>query len=203
MFTGLVEAVGTVGEVREVPAGRRLVVRAPELAAELAVGDSVAVDGACLTAVETGPDAFAVDVIGTTLSRTVAGRYRPGARVNLERALRLGDRLGGHMVQGHVDAVGELAAVRREGDYWLLDVRIPPEVARTTILHGSITISGVSLTVNALEGERCQVAIIPHTWEHTNLRDLHPGDPVNLEGDLIGKYVGKMVSAWAGANGAG
>jgi len=199
MFTGLIEAVGTVGEVREMQAGRRLVIHAPQLGAALAVGDSVAVDGACLTAVETGPDAFAVEVIGTTLSRTVAGRYRPGSRVNLERALRLGDRLGGHMVQGHIDATGELEAVHKEGDYRLLDFRIPPEVAQTTILHGSITISGVSLTVNALEGERCQVAIIPHTWEHTTLCDLRPGDPVNLEGDLIGKYVGKMVSAWGGA----
>jgi riboflavin synthase len=196
MFTGLVEAVGAVTAVTELEGGRRIWVAAP-WTSDVARGESIAVDGACLTAAEVEDDAFSVEVVGTTLSRTTLGRYRPGTRVNLERALRLSDRLGGHLVQGHVDAVGTLEGVRDEGSYHLLDFGIPAEIEAVTILHGSIAISGVSLTVNALRPGRCQVAIIPHTWEHTNLRDLRPGDPVNLEGDLVGKYVARMAAAWA------
>jgi riboflavin synthase len=200
MFTGLVEAVGTVDDVHELNESRRIRIRAPGIADELSIGESVSVDGACLTAVEVGGGAFAVEAIGTTLSRTIAGGYRAGTRVNLERALRLSDRLGGHLVQGHVDAVGELEGVRQEGTHRLLDFRIPPDVASVTILHGSIAINGVSLTVNALTAGGCQVAIIPHTWERTTLSDLRPGDPVNLEGDLIGKYVSRMAAAWGGGS---
>lgn len=202
MFTGLVEAVGVVERVVETEGGRRLSLRAPEVARDMSVGDSVAVDGACLTAVDVTSDGFAVEVVGTTLSRTIAGLYRPGSRVNLERALRLGDRLGGHLVQGHVDAVGALEGARERGAYRLLDFRIPPEVEEVTVVHGSIAISGVSLTVNDLAPGRCQVAVIPHTWERTNLRALGSGDPVNLEADLIGKYVARLASAWRPESGA-
>lgn len=200
MFTGIVEAVGTVTAVEEGEGARVVTIRAPEVVDEtLAPGASVSVDGACLTAVDVTADAFTVEAIGTTLSRTVARSYRPGIRVNLERALRMGDRLDGHLVQGHVDGLGELIGSERRGDYWLLDIAIPRAVGETTILHGSIAINGVSLTVNALPGpEVCQVAIIPHTWTHTNLSDLEPGDPVNLEGDLIGKYVGSILAARQG-----
>jgi len=195
MFTGLVEAVGTLEAVRELRGGRRLTFRAPAVAEGLDVGDSVAVDGACLTVVEIAAGGFSVEAIGTTLSRTVAARYREGSRVNLERALRLGDRLGGHLVQGHVDGLGELLAVQEAGEYRLMDFRIPADVDEVTVLHGSITLNGVSLTVNALPGpERCQVAIIPHTWDRTNLGELRPGDPVNVEGDLIGKHVGRILA---------
>jgi riboflavin synthase len=196
MFTGLVEAVGTVSDVLEVPNGRRVSIRSTEISSEIRQGDSVAVDGVCLTAIEATPESFAVEVIGTTLSRTNLGRCAWGTRVNLERALRLGDRLGGHMVQGHVDAIGTLNSVLDEGTYHLMHFRIPPEVEAVTILHGSIAINGVSLTVNALHAGICQVGIIPHTWTHTTLGELVPGDPVNLEGDMIGKYVARMVSAW-------
>ena len=195
MFTGIVEAVGVVAAVEEARGGRRLTVQAPGLAPELGVGDSVAVDGACLTVVEPGSGGFQVDVIGTTLSRTVAAGYRAGSRVNLERALRLGDRLDGHLVQGHVDGVGELVSVTDEGEYQLLDVRIPADLDGFLIPHGSVTLNGVSLTVTALPGPgRCHVAIIPHTWAYTNLADLRPGDPVNVEADLIGKYVGRILA---------
>lgn len=194
MFTGIVEAIGVVTDTRELQGARRIVFRAPEVVAGLAPGDSVAVDGACLTAVELLPDGFAVDAIGTTLSRTVAGRYGEGSRVNLERAVKVGDRLDGHMVQGHVDGVGTVRGVQPRGEYRLVDLDMPAEVEEVTILHGSITINGVSMTVNALpEAGVCQVAVIPHTWKVTNFGDLGPGDPVNLEGDLIGKYVGKML----------
>ena len=195
MFSGIVEATGTVSRVEARAAGRRLHFHAPELLDDLTVGASVAVDGACLTAVEVHPDGFSVDVIGPTLDRTVAGGYREGMRVNLERALRLGDRLDGHLVQGHVDGVGEVLAVDLQGDRWLVDVRLPSAVDAVTILHGSITLNGVSLTVNALPGPgSCQVVLIPQTRAVTTLGGLRAGDTVNLEGDLIGKYVGKMLA---------
>jgi riboflavin synthase len=200
MFTGLVEAVGTVTDVVEGEGVRRVTIAASEVAG-LERGDSIAVDGVCLTAVEVRDGGFSVDVVGSTLARTTLGRYRYGTRVNLERPIRMGDRLDGHLVQGHVDAVGTLESVREDGEYRLLDFRIPTDVGAVTILHGSIAISGVALTVNALTPGSCQVAIIPHTWEHTNLRDLRPGDPVNLEGDMIGKYLGRMVAAWSRAAG--
>jgi riboflavin synthase len=199
LFSGIIEAVGTIATVRELEEARELAVRAPDVTDGLLPGASIAVDGACLTAVEILDDGFKIEAVGTTLSRTVAKTYRRGSRVNLERSLRLGDRLDGHLVQGHVDAVGEVVRVARRGEYHLIDVRLPPSVAELTVLHGSIAINGVSLTVNSLhEPDICQVAIIPYTWEHTNLADLESGDPVNLEGDLIGKYVGRMLSARGG-----
>jgi riboflavin synthase len=159
-------------------------------------GDSIAVDGACLTAVEVTDTSFRIDAVLSTLERTVAGTYRPGARVNLERAMVMGARLDGHMVQGHVDGMGELVALRDEGGTRFLDFRVPREVWEQTILHGSIALNGISLTVNALEApDRLQVAIIPHTWEVTNLASLAVGDRVNVEGDLLGKYVGRILAA--------
>ena len=196
MFTGIVEAIGTVAEVAPTPNGRRLRMVAPGVLDGLAVGASVAVDGACLTAAALHPDGFSVDVIAPTLERTIVGAYERGTAVNLERALRLGDRLDGHLVQGHVDAVGEVLAVTDAGDTRLVDLALPDHVDRVTILHGSITVNGVSLTVSELpEPGRCRVALIPHTRAATTLGTLAPGDRVNLEGDLIGKYVGRWVAA--------
>ena len=202
MFTGIVEATGVVSGVDTSAGGLRVRFRAPDVIEGLTVGRSVAVDGSCLTAVELHPDGFSVDVIGTTLERTVAGGYREGMRVNLERGLRLGDPLDGHMVQGHVDGIGQVLAVRSEGDPVLVDVRLPPAVEAVTILHGSITLNGVSLTVNALPGPgNCQVAVIPYTLNVTTLGNLRTGDAVNLEGDLIGKYVGRMLASRRAAAG--
>lgn len=194
MFTGIIREVGSVRSLEEVDGGRRLTVLAPALAGDVEEGDSVAVDGTCLTVTGAGGDAFTVEVVGTTLSRTVAGVYETGTPVNLEPALTLADGLDGHLVQGHVDGVGELVERRRVGNHRLLTVEIPAEVWELTILHGSVALNGVSLTVNALtSGNRIEVAIIPHTWSHTNLDRLEPGDPVNVEGDLLGKYVGRIV----------
>jgi riboflavin synthase len=196
MFTGIVEATGMVAGVSAVANGRRIRFRAPDVVEGLRVGASLAVDGACLTAVAVYPEGFSVDVIGTTLERTIAGRYAEGARVNLERALKLGDRLDGHLVQGHVDGVGGVLAVSDEGETRLVELSLPAEVDAVTILHGSIAVNGVSLTVSALPGPgRCQVALIPHTRAVTTLGELRVGDPVNLEGDLIGKYVVRMVAS--------
>lgn len=196
MFTGIVEATGRILRTEDLAATRRFVVEAPAFAHELSAGDSIAVDGACLTAVTLEGDTFSVDVIGTTLERTIAGTYEAGSRVNLERAMRADARLDGHLVQGHVDGVGELLDVRREGEYWLMDFRIPADVAGNTILHGSIALNGVSLTVSDLldDESAVRIGIIPFTHEHTNLGVLRPGDPVNVEGDLIGKYVGRILA---------
>jgi len=195
MFTGIVEAVGRVRGIEDRDAIRRFWVEAPGLAAELRPGDSVAVDGACLTVVEPRADAFGVDVIGTTLERTVAGGYREGAPVNLERALEAGSRLDGHIVQGHIDGVGHLVRCTMDGEYWLMDFRLPAAVAALTVERGSVAINGVSLTVSEMpEPEVCRIGVIPFTHAHTNLGSLAEGDPVNVEGDLIGKYVGKVLA---------
>ena len=194
MFSGIVEEVGVVRAVQELDGAREIRIEASSILDDLAPGASVSLDGACHTAVSVLEDGFTVHSIGTTLSRTVSGSYAEGTPVNLERSLALGGRLDGHLVQGHVDGVGQLVAVSEEGEYRLLDFRIPPEIAARTILHGSIAINGVSLTVNAiLDDDLCQVGIIPFTWEHTNLGRLGLGDPVNVEGDMIGKYVRRML----------
>ena len=203
MFTGIVEAIGTVVEIAATQEGRRIRVRATKVGDGLASGGSIAVDGACLTVVESDPEGFAVDVIEATLDRTVAGRYQEGTRVNLERALRLGDRLDGHLVQGHVDGMGEVVTLRGGAspqEQRLVELALPGEVAAATIPLGSLTVNGVSLTVDALPAPgRCRVALIPHTRRVTTLDQLRAGDPVNLEGDLIGKYVGKMLTPWRAA----
>lgn len=196
MFTGIIAAVGVVERVDQLDGARRIRfgAGAPVLDG-LERGDSVAVDGACLTPVTVDHDGFEVEAVLSTLERTVAGLYRPGSRVNLERALALGERLDGHLVQGHVDGLGRLERVEVRGETRFLTVRVPPEVHGATILHGSIALNGVSLTVNALdEPDLVQIAVIPHTWSHTNFADLRPGDPVNVEGDLLGKYVGRMLA---------
>ena len=195
MFTGIIEAMGEVVDATDVPGLRRLTVHVePAFLEGVAPGASIAVDGACLTPVTVGEDRFQVELVLSTLDRTVAGGYAPGSRVNLERAMRADGRLDGHLVQGHVDGIGELLGIHEEGDTRFLDFRIPREVWDLTILHGSISLNGISLTVNTLEApDRCQVAIIPHTWTHTNLSVLEPGDGVNVEGDLMGKYVQKIL----------
>jgi riboflavin synthase len=202
MFTGIVEEVGVVRAVRPLGHGVELDIQAETVLAGLALGDSIAIDGVCQTVVAAGADHFTVQAIATTLERTTFGGFDSGRRVNLERALALGQRLGGHMVQGHVDAVGSVTAIEPRGELVLIDVVVPPEIAAVTILHGSITINGISLTVNSLPAPGVvQVSIIPYTWGHTNLSDLAVGDGVNLEGDLIGKYVRQLLGAPAGGHG--
>jgi riboflavin synthase len=194
MFTGLIEAVGIVRSTEVRADGRRIVIDAPPLMDDLAIGDSIAVDGVCQTVVERNGRGFAIDSIATTLSRTTLGALQPGTSVNLERALQLGGRLGGHLVQGHVDATGVVVAIERAGKHVLLDVEMPDDVADVTVLHGSIAIQGVSLTVNGLPARnRAQVALIPHTCEQTTLRHLRVGDRVNLEGDMIGRFVAHLL----------
>jgi riboflavin synthase len=199
MFTGIIETTGLIRGVEDRETIRRFRVEAPALVAGLKAGDSVAVDGACLTVVELTEDAFAVDVIGTTLQRTIAGTYAEGTRVNLERALRVDQRIDGHLVQGHVDGMGHLVRCTMEGEFWLMDVRLPDDVAALTVERGSVAINGVSLTVSEELGDGVfRIGLIPYTYEHTNLGDLEDGAGVNVEGDLIGKYVGKVLAERAG-----
>lgn len=194
MFTGIVEEIGTLQGVREVGNGAVFTIAAETVLDGMGLGDSVAVDGACLTVTSLPEGAFTVQAVGTTLGRTTFGGFREGQRVNLERALALGQRLGGHVVQGHVDGLGTVESIRREEELVLIEFTMPEDVAAVTVLHGSITVSGVSLTVNELPRPGvCQVSIIPFTWEHTNLADLAVGDAVNLEGDTIGKYVRHLL----------
>lgn len=192
MFTGLIEAVGVIRERTDVERGARLVVEAP-FASELAKGESVAVDGACLTAEDRDGETFRCTVVQTTLDRTTLGGFLRGRRVNLERALRAGDRIGGHFVQGHVDGVGEVLGLDSRGSTVLLRVRLPEAVERTTVERGSLAVDGVSLTVSRLEPGVAEVALVPHTWEHTALDRLEPGATVNLEADLLGKYVARLT----------
>jgi riboflavin synthase len=199
MFTGIVEAVGLIRDIERRSATHRFWVEAPSLAPELADGASVAVDGACLTVVAREKDRFAFDVIGTTLERTIAGTYADGTPVNLERALRADSRLDGHLVQGHVDGIGYLERCMMEGEFWLMDFRLPAAVASLTVEHGSVTINGVSLTVSEILGaDVCRIGVIPYTHRHTNLGRLQTGDAVNVEGDLVGKYVQKILSSRGG-----
>ncbi len=190
MFTGIVEEVGCVGSVDHRQDAVRLVITASRVLDGLERGDSMAIEGVCQTVVELEDRRFAVDTVATTLSRTTLGELRAGDPVNLERALSLGARLGGHLVQGHVDGVGIVRGVVPGEQHVLLDVEVTDDVADVTPLHGSIAINGVSLTVNTLPAPGLvQVALIPYTWKHTTLADLRPGDRVNLEGDMFGKFV--------------
>ena len=196
MFTGLITAVGRVRAVHQGTDGLRLTIGASYRG--IRRSESIAVDGACLTVERAGKGWFSVHVVRTSLERTLFGDYTKGRQVNLERALRVGDRVGGHLVQGHVDGVGRVRSVRADGDAWLLDLEVPAEVARLSIPLGSITVDGVSLTVNATLGPAIiQVSLIPFTFQHTTLGRKQPDDGVHLEGDLIGKYVQQLLGSRA------
>ncbi|MEO8580871.1 MAG: riboflavin synthase [Gemmatimonadales bacterium] len=194
MFTGLIEQVGEVEGVRQTDAGRELVIRAPF--SDLESGESIALNGACLTVREFGAGWFDVAAVATTLERTTIADWHAGTRVNLERAVRAGDRLGGHIVQGHVDCVGVVAAADRAGDALLVDVSVPPSLEPLFVLHGSVTIDGVSLTVNELKSGGLQLSLIEYTLRHTNLGDLKPGARVHVEADVIAKHVRRLLEPY-------
>jgi len=194
MFTGLVEDVGTIVRADRRSDALVLAVRPARIAvSELAVGASVCHDGACLTVTETNRETFSVLAGAETLARTTLGGLRVGGKVNLERALRVGDRLGGHWVTGHVDGVGELASRRDAGANLVLALRAPQTLLRYVVEKGSIAVAGVSLTVNAVDGETFSIAIIPHTRDHTTLGELAVGGAVNLEVDILAKHVEKLL----------
>lgn len=197
MFTGLISHVGDVVDVARTAAGRVMTVSAPW--DDVVEGESIALDGVCLTATAQSPWRFSVAAVETTIDRTTAGAWSAGTRVNLERALRAGDRLGGHLVQGHVDGVGEIVSVRQQGDALLIDVSVWEGAEALCVPQGSITIDGVSLTVHALTAPRTvQVSVIDYTRRHTTLGDRKSGDRVNVELDVIGKYVRQLAAPWSG-----
>jgi len=199
MFTGLIEEVGKVLSVTGGNGTTRLVVTSSNLVREMKKGDSIAVSGVCLTAVDLKPERIGFDLATETLARTSLGRLKTSSEVNLELPMKAGGRMGGHIVQGHVDGVGKLLGLERipgKEDFWLY-VEIPAELAKYVVFKGSISIEGISLTVAQIEGTKVTVAIIPHTFEATNLKSLKPGDPINIEADIIAKYAEKMLKGEA------
>jgi riboflavin synthase len=196
MFTGIVEYMGQVETLAHTAEGGRLVIRAPEVvAAGLAIANSIAVNGCCLTVVELGDGTFAADLSGETLRRTGFGEIKPGTRVNLERPLSAGKEFGGHFVQGHVDGVGRVTRLVPEGENWWYSVRVPQELHRYVAMKGSIALDGISLTVAGWHEGIVDIAIIPFTWTHTNIQQLTVGDPVNVECDILAKYVERLLLA--------
>ena len=206
MFNGLIEALGEVDELAPIPSGLCLGVRTA-VAGELALGESIAVNGVCLTVVRAGEASFAAEVSPETMRVTGLGGLRPGDAVNLERSMRADARVGGHFVQGHVDATGRIEGVRRDAEFYWVTVSYPPALSPCLVLKGSIAVDGISLTVAALRDDGFDVQIVPYTWKHTNLGRARVGAVVNLECDIIGKYVvralevGEYGRAAAGGDG--
>lgn len=194
MFTGIIEELGRVRSIEERGENARIVIDARIVTEGTSHGDSIAVNGVCLTALDIHDDSFAADVSSETLLRSTLGSLKPGAPVNLERAVTLATRLGGHMVQGHVDARGQFMSVEDHGESWTLRIGFPPEIARYLVFKGSVAVEGISLTIANLGENYFEIAIIPKTWEVTNLSHLRPGDGVNLEVDVIGKYVERLLA---------
>ena len=189
MFTGIIEEIGRVERIESLGGGIRLTVHGPRTVVDLRKGDSVSINGVCQTVIMHDQQTFTVEVVEETLSKTTMSEFRRGRCVNLERALRLGDRMGGHIVQGHVDGVGVIRSIRPQQTSSLVDIEVPTPLTRYVVPIGSIAIDGISFTVAALEGLLLTVAVIPHTMEQTTFRDASDGTRVNLECDLIGKYI--------------
>jgi len=195
MFTGIIEHLGTVESLQANAEGGRLTVHAPTVAGKLAVSNSIAVDGCCLTVVTLDGERFSADLSGETLRKTSIGEWRTGTRVNLEQPLTPGKEFGGHFVLGHVDTVGRVVQLEPEGENWWYGVEVPESFARYIVAQGSISIDGISLTVARWNGRVAEIAIIPYTREHTNIRNKKIGDAVNLECDVLGKYVERYLEA--------
>ena len=194
MFTGIIEELGSVRTIEERGENARIVISARTVTEGTKHGDSIAVNGVCLTALDIQPGSFAADVSRETLLRSTLGALKPGTPVNLERAVTPETRLGGHIVQGHVDARGHLSSVEDHGESWTVRIEYPKEIARYLVFKGSVAVEGISLTIATLTDEYFEVAIIPKTWEVTNLSHLKPGDAVNLEVDVIAKYVERLIT---------
>jgi riboflavin synthase len=201
MFTGIIQEVGKVRQISDLGGGLRLSFSAPQLANELRINDSIAVNGVCQTVIDRTGDVFTVEAVEETLRKTTLGELRESVEVNLELPMRLNDRIGGHLVQGHIDGVGQVKRVKKLSNSWLFTVAIPIEFSRYVIPVGSIAIDGVSLTVASVHGTEIIVSIIPHTMSHTSFKNLTVGSKVNLEFDVLGKYVERLVRGEGGLEG--
>lgn len=197
MFTGLIESQGAITRIERVEGGARLEIYAPDFGRDMALGDSVAVDGSCLTIANFIRGAFVVDVSEETLAKTTLGGVQQGSKVNLERALRLSDRLGGHLVSGHVDGIGRLLLRHPAGNSTVYQFQVPASLMEYIVPKGSIAVDGISLTVAQIRGESFAAAVVPHTEQHTTLREKPIGAPVNIEADMMAKYVRRFVELYA------
>jgi|SRR5882672_943176 len=193
MFTGIIEHLGAIANLSFARGGGRITIHAPALGASLSVSGSVAVNGCCLTVVECGKESFSADLSAETLENTSFRALKPDALVNLEQPLTAGKEFGGHFVLGHVDGIGKVAALEPEGEGWRYSIKVPDEIAKYIVRKGSITIDGVSLTVAKWHADVAEIAVIPYTYKHTNIRDRKSGDVVNLEGDVLGKYLERYL----------
>jgi len=203
MFTGIIEAVGKIAALDSGRDSVRITVSAARIAEDVAIGDSVAINGVCLTVVEIMAPQVSFEAVYETLRRTTLGQRRVGETVNLERALKADGRFGGHIVQGHVDGTGRIASIRPAGDSWFVYVEASPELLRYVVTKGSVCVDGISLTVMDADDKAFSLSIIPHTWENTTLKDWRAGDSVNIETDVIGKYVEKLMGGQWGAPSGG
>lgn len=194
MFTGIIEELGRVRSVEQRGENARIVIEARTVTEETKHGDSIAVNGVCLTALDIKPDSFAADVSRETLDRSTLGRFKPGTPVNLERAVTPATRLGGHIVQGHVDARGKFLSSEDLGGSWIVRISYPREIAQYLVIKGSVAVEGISLTIANLGDDYFEIAVIPKTWEVTNFSQLQTGDEVNLEVDVIAKYVERILN---------
>ena len=194
MFTGIIEELGAVESISMEGGNASILIGASTVTEDTRDGDSIAVNGVCLTALDVSPVSFRADVSRETLDRSTLGSLMTGSRVNLERAVTPATRLGGHIVQGHVDGRGTFLSAAQEGDFWTVRIGFPPDFAKYLVYKGSVAVEGISLTVAALRDGNFDIAVIPKTWELTNFSTLRPGDAVNLEADVIGKYVERMLA---------
>lgn len=196
MFTGIVETVGKIASLDRGRDSVRVRINAPRIAEDVAIGDSVAISGVCLTVVEITPPFLAFEAVYETLRKTSLGQLHVGDLVNLERALPANGRFGGHIVQGHVDGTGRIASIRPVGDSWFVYVEASPELLRYVVTKGSVCVDGISLTVMEADERTFSLSIIPHTWENTTLKERHAGDTVNVECDIVGKYIEKLLGGY-------
>lgn len=203
MFTGIIEHLGTVNTLKLHNTGGRLTIHAPAVAPHLAIANSIAVDGCCLTVVELAGECFSADLSAETIRKTSIGEWKPGQRVNLEQPMTAGKEFGGHFVLGHVDTIGRVSRLEPEGENWWYGVEVPEGFAKYVVPQGSIAIDGISLTVARWNGRVAEIAIIPFTYEQTNVKSKKIGDAVNLEGDVLGKYVERYLEARRTAKSSG
>jgi len=202
MFTGLIEEIGQITRIDPIAGGKKIRVLASKILDDIKVDDSIAINGVCLTATKIEQDGFWADAVGETLNKTTLVNMRVGAQVNVERALKLSDRLGGHLVQGHVNGIATITQINKLGENYFLEINIPRELTKYTIDEGSISIDGISLTIAKLNDTKVGVSVIPHTWAASNLKDKKVGDLVNIETDVLAKYIEKLLMNKSG-NGTG